>query len=89
MIVNLLMLIIFIIELQPFAENYISPKERIQESARLDQCSVKKQRRGSQPSKTFKAGGKIIRDLVIQLKGAKYLENFGGEEELNHGLTLT
>ena len=49
----------------------------------------KKQRRGSQPPRTFIAGGKIIRDLVIQLKGAKYLENFGGEEELNHGLTLT
>ena len=49
----------------------------------------KKQRRGSQPPKTFRSGGKIIRDLVIQLKGAKYLENFGGEEETNHGLTLT
>ena len=36
----------------------------------------KKQRRGSQPPKTFRAGGKIIRDLVIQLKGTKYLENF-------------
>ena len=89
MIVNKLMPIIFIIKLLQFAENYLSPKVRIQESARLDQCSVKKQRRGSQPSKTFKAGGKIIRDLVIQLKGAKYLENFGSEEELNHGLTLT
>ena len=89
MIANQLMPIIFIIKLLLFAENYLSPKVRIQESARLEQCSVKKQRRGSQPSKTFKAGGKIIRDLVIQLKGAKYLENFGGEEELNHGLTLT
>ena len=49
----------------------------------------KKQRRGSQPPRTFRAGGKIIRYLVIQLKGTKYLENFGGEEELNHGLTLT
>ena len=49
----------------------------------------KKQRRGSQPPKTFRAGGKIIRDLVIQLKGAKYLENLGGEDETNHGLTLT
>ena len=50
----------------------------------------KKQRRGSQPPRTFIAGGKIIRDLVIQLKGAKYLKNFGGEEEeSNHGLTLT
>ena len=49
----------------------------------------KKQRRGSQPPKTFRAGGKIIRDLVIQLKGAKYLENLGGEDESNHGLILT
>ena len=50
----------------------------------------KKQRRGCQPPKTFKAGGKIIRDLVIQLKAAKYLKNFGSEEEeSNHGLTLT
>ena len=49
----------------------------------------KRQRRGSQPPKTFRAGDKIIRELVIQLEGAKYLENFGGEEELNHGLTLT
>ena len=49
----------------------------------------KKQRRGCQPPKTFRAGGKIIRDLVIQLKGAKYLENYGGEDESNHGLTLT
>ena len=50
----------------------------------------KKQRRGSQPPKAFRSGGKIIRDLVIQLKGAKYLKNCGGEEEeSNHGLTLT
>ena len=50
----------------------------------------KKQRRGSQPPKTFRAGGKIIRDLVIQLKGAKYVENYKGEEEESlHGLHLT
>ena len=50
----------------------------------------KKQRRGSQPPKTFRSGGKIIRDLVIQLKGAKYVENYkGDEEESFHGLTLT
>ena len=50
----------------------------------------KKQRRGSQPPKTFRSGGKIIRDLVIQLKGAKYVENYKGEEEENfHGLHLT
>ena len=50
----------------------------------------KKQRRGSQPPKTFRSGGKIIRDLVIQLKGAKYVENYNGDEEDSfHGLTLT
>ena len=50
----------------------------------------KKQRRGSQPPKTFRSGGKIIRDLVIQLKGAKYVENYkGDEEESFHGLHLT
>ena len=50
----------------------------------------KKQRRGSQPPKTFRSGGKIIRDLVIQLKGAKYVENYKGEEEDSfYGLTLT
>ena len=50
----------------------------------------KKQRRGSQPPKTFRSGGKIIRDLVIQLKGAKYVENYKGEEEVDlHGLHLT
>ena len=41
MIVNLLMLIIFIIELQPFAENYISLKARIWELVPLDPCSAK------------------------------------------------
>ena len=41
----------------------------------------KKQRRGSQPPKTFRAGGKIIRDIVKQLKEAKYVENLGKKEE--------
>ena len=50
----------------------------------------KKERRGSQPPKTFRAGGKIIRDLVIQLKNAKYIANYGGkEDETNSGLYLT
>lgn len=50
----------------------------------------KKQRRGSQPSKTFRAGGKIIRDLVSQLKKAKYIENYGANEEsTDSGLLLT
>ena len=50
----------------------------------------KKERRGSQPPKTFRAGGKIIRELVIQLKSAGYVENYGGkEDEENSGLHLT
>ena len=50
----------------------------------------KKERRGSQPPKTFKAGGKIIRDLVIQLKKAGYVDNYGKKEhESNFGLFLT
>ena len=47
----------------------------------------KKQRRGSQPPKTFKAGGKIIRDIVIQLKAAKYVENFGAKKDENNEST--
>ena len=50
----------------------------------------KKQRRGCQPPKTFKAGGKIIRELVIQLKAAGYVDNYGKkEDETNSGLFLT
>ena len=50
----------------------------------------KKERRGSQPPRTFRAGGKIIRELVIQLKNAGYIQNYGkNEEESNCGLYLT
>ncbi len=51
----------------------------------------KKERRGSQPPKTFRAGGKIIRELVIQLKKAGYVSNYGKDEEesTNYGLFLT
>ena len=50
----------------------------------------KKERRGSQPPKTFKAGGKIIRDLVIQLKKAGYVDSYAKkEDESNFGLFLT
>ena len=50
----------------------------------------KKERRGSQPPKTFKAGGKIIRELVIQLKNAGYVDNYGKKEnESQFGLFLT
>ena len=46
----------------------------------------KKWRKGSQPPKTFKAGGKIIRNIVIRLKDAKYVEKFGKDDESNFGL---
>ena len=55
----------------------------------------KKQRRGCQPPKTFRSGGKIIRELVIKKKKKKYIENYGGqneeekEESSEHGLFLT
>ena len=50
----------------------------------------KKERRGSQPPKTFRAGGKIIREIVIQLKNADYIKNYGGkDEETDSGLFLT
>ena len=50
----------------------------------------KKERRGSQPPKTFRAGGKIIREIVIQLKNADYIKNYGGkDDETNSGLYLT
>ena len=50
----------------------------------------RKQRRGFQPPKTFRAGGKIIRDIIKQLKEAKYVKNFGNkEDEDNFCLTLT
>ncbi len=46
----------------------------------------KKQRRGCQPPKMFIAGGKLIRDLVIQLKDKGYIKNY---TEDNSGLYLT
>jgi small subunit ribosomal protein S19e len=49
----------------------------------------KKQRRGCQPPKMFKAGGKLIRDLVIQLKKADFIKNYEGNEDSNSGLYLT
>ena len=50
----------------------------------------KKQRRGCQPPKTFRAGGKIIRELVKQLKDAGLVANYDKkEDESNNGLFLT
>lgn len=49
----------------------------------------KKFRRGTLPSVTSKAGGKIIRDIVKQLKSAGYVENYGNTEGVKLGLLLT
>ena len=50
----------------------------------------KKQRRGCQPPKTFRAGGKIIRELVKQLKDAGLVANYDKkEDESKSGLFLT
>jgi len=50
----------------------------------------KKMRRGSQPSKFSKAGGKTIREVIKQLKQAGYLENYRPKEEnITFGLVLT
>ena len=49
----------------------------------------KKQRRGVQPPKFFKAGGKLIADIVHQLKSAKYVENYNDEDSNISGLKLT
>lgn len=50
----------------------------------------KKERRGSQPPKFMKSGGKIIREIIKQLKSAKYVENYGSHENnISYGLVLT
>ena len=50
----------------------------------------KKQRRGCQPPKTFRAGGKIIRELVKQLKDAGLVANYDKKkDESKSGLFLT
>ena len=48
-----------------------------------------KKRRGSQPPKAFIAVGKIIRELVQQLKKAKYFENYIVDDDNRGGLSLT
>lgn len=50
----------------------------------------KKQRRGSQPPVFATASGKIIRELVQQLKSNGYVENYGSkEQQVTYGLVLT
>ena len=50
----------------------------------------KKMRRGVEPPKFMKAAGKIIRELVKQLKNNGYVENYGTKgKEVTFGLALT
>jgi small subunit ribosomal protein S19e len=50
----------------------------------------KKKRRGSQPPKFVQASGKIIREILKQLKKNGYVENYGSKNEgVTFGLVLT
>ena len=50
----------------------------------------KKMRRGVQPPKFMKAAGKIIREIVKQLKSNGYVENYGTKgNNVTFGLVLT
>ena len=50
----------------------------------------KKMRRGVEPPKFMKAAGKIIRELVKQLKNNGYVENYGAKgNSVTYGMVLT
>ena len=50
----------------------------------------KKKRRGSQPPKFVQSSGKIIREILKQLKKNGYVENYGSKNEgVTFGLVLT
>ena len=50
----------------------------------------KKMRRGVEPPKFMKAAGKIIREIVKQLKANGYVENYGTKgNAVTYGMVLT
>jgi ribosomal protein S19E (S16A) len=49
----------------------------------------KKERRGVHPPKFMKAGGKVLREVVSQLKKNGYIENYANQEGNTFGLVLT
>ena len=50
----------------------------------------KKMRRGVEPPKFMKAAGKIIREIVKQLKSNGYVENYGAKgNSVTYGMVLT
>jgi small subunit ribosomal protein S19e len=49
----------------------------------------KKKRRGAHPPKFFQSGGKVLREVVSQLKKNGYVENYASTEGQTYGLVLT
>ena len=49
----------------------------------------KKKRNGVRPPRYSKSGGKIIREVVSQLKKNGYVENYANQEGSTFGLVLT
>lgn len=49
----------------------------------------KKKRRGAHPPKFTKAAGKVLREVVTQLKKNGYVENYANQEGHTFGLLLT
>jgi len=49
----------------------------------------KKKRNGVRPPRYSKSGGKIIREVVTQLKKNGYVENYANQEGNTFGLVLT
>jgi small subunit ribosomal protein S19e len=49
----------------------------------------KKKRNGVRPPRYSKAGGKVIREIVSQLKKNGYVENYANQEGSTFGLVLT
>ncbi len=49
----------------------------------------KKKRRGVKPPKFTKAAGKVIREVLTQLKKNGYVENYATDNERTLGLVLT
>jgi len=49
----------------------------------------KKKRNGVRPPKFTKAGGKVIREVVTQLKKNGYVENYANQDGHTFGLVLT
>lgn len=55
----------------------------------LKQTFNKKHRRGANSEVTSRHGGKILRDIVKQLKEQKFAENYKSTSGTSHGLLLT